>query len=142
MPIDWAVSGSSNAMPPGPSEPANIPIARNRSNAGTPNRETLLASTLAIRSTKAMSITIVRFNSIPACQLAPNFVSPMPARGYRFIRRRCARSLRLFLATSPCCAAAIFSCDSADAIRFSSSAACARRRTSLASGIAPSRLQA
>ena len=22
MPIDWAVSGSSNAMPPGPSEPA------------------------------------------------------------------------------------------------------------------------
>ena len=77
MPIDWAVSGSSNAMPPGPSEPANIPIARNRSNAGTPNRETLLASTLAIRSTEAMSITIVRFNSIPVCQLAPNFVSPM-----------------------------------------------------------------
>ena len=24
-----------------------------------------------------MSITIVRFNSIPVCQLAPNFVSPM-----------------------------------------------------------------
>ena len=65
-----------------------------------------------------MSITIVRFNSIPVCQLAPNFVSPMLLVGTDSSGSaggRCA----FFSPTSPRCAAAIFSRDFADAIRFS-----------------------
>jgi hypothetical protein len=55
-----------------------------------------------------MSITIVRFNSMPVCQLAPNFVSPMllvdtDSSG------SAARSPRLFYRPPPCAALPPFS---------------------------------
>src|SRR5690606_35000757 len=57
-PTPWASSTSSNSMPPGPSDPASMPMARNRSSDGTPRRsDTLLASTPSRRSPAATAIT-------------------------------------------------------------------------------------
>ena len=45
-PSDCASRGSSNSIPPGPSDPASIPSTRNSSSAGTPTRpDTLLPNT-------------------------------------------------------------------------------------------------
>src|SRR5690606_30637488 len=57
-PTPWASSTSSNSMPPGPSDPASMPMARNSSSDGTPNRsDTLLASTPSSSSPAATAIT-------------------------------------------------------------------------------------
>ena len=71
-PRNCAIHGSSKYIPPGPSEPANIPIARNVSKAGMPNLpDALLANRLSI-SSKEAAIKICSIETVYASIVIPS----------------------------------------------------------------------
>src|SRR3990172_12305308 len=65
-PINWAKSGSSKYMPPGPSLPANIPKTKNKTKAGTPKRlDILLDKTSSNKSRPARNRSYSTLSILP-----------------------------------------------------------------------------